>query len=121
MSALDWLIAAVAGGLGAYARFFVDGVVSLRAGREFPYGTLIVNLSGAVALGLISGAALSHTGETLLGTATVGAYTTFSTWMLETQRLAEDGEVAPVYLNVLVSLFAGLGAVALGRAIGHHL
>lgn len=54
-------------------------------------------------------------------TATIGSYTTFSTWMLESQRLVEDGELALAAGNVLLSLGAGLGAVALGRFIGAHL
>lgn len=54
------------------------------------------------------------------GTATLGAYTTFSTWMFETQRLTEDGEARAALANVGVSLAAGLGAAAAGRAIGGH-
>jgi CrcB protein len=62
------------------------------------------------------------TGDALLlvGTATLGSYTTFSTWMLETQRLTEDGELGPAVANVLVSLIVGLGAIALGRTLGAH-
>jgi len=121
VSAVDWIIAGAVGGLAAFARFFVDGVISIRVGREFPFGTLIVNLSGALILGLLTGLALSHTTEVLLGTATVGSYTTFSTWMLETHRLGEEGEIASLYANAMFSVFAGLGAVALGRWIGWHL
>ena len=57
----------------------------------------------------------------LAGTAFVGSYTTFSTWMLEGQRLAEDGDLAAAGANQLVSLGVGLGAAALGRLIGAHL
>ena len=62
-------------------------------------------------------------GETLvlLGGATLGSYTTFSTWMLQTRRLALDGEASLAILNVVLSLAAGVGAVALGRAIGMGL
>jgi CrcB protein len=123
MSGIDWIVAGLLGGVGAFARFFVDGVVSTRTARarEFPYGTLVVNLSGAIVLGLLSGIALSPREATLWGTATVGAYTTFSTWMLETHRLQEEGELASAYANVWISLLAGLGAAALGRTLGHHL
>jgi fluoride exporter len=99
----------------------VDGLVAARFRPDFPLGTLIVNLSGALALGLLVG--LGFTGDRLLiaGTATIGSYTTFSTWMFESQRLVEDGEFVSAGANVLISLGAGLGAVALGRFIGTHL
>jgi CrcB protein len=54
----------------------------------------------------------------VLGTATIGSYTTFSTWMLEVHRPAEDGERGLAMWNLVLSLAAGLGAVALGRALG---
>ncbi len=57
----------------------------------------------------------------ILGTATLGSYTTFSTWMLETHRPAQDGEVGLAWLNVAVGLLVGFGAVALGKAVGAAL
>ena len=71
----------------------VDRAVARRTARPFPFGTLAVNLSGAVLLGFISGLALSHQAALLAGTAFVGAYTTFSTWMFETHRLAEERQL----------------------------
>ena len=67
--------------------------------------------------------ALGLGGDRLLlaGTATIGSYTTFSTWMLESQRSVEDGELAAAGGNILLSLLVGFGAVALGRFIGAHL
>ncbi|MGD9695055.1 MAG: fluoride efflux transporter CrcB [Thermoleophilia bacterium] len=121
MNALDWLIAAGAGGLASFARFMIDGVVSLRTERSFPYGTFVVNVSGAILLGLLTGLALDPTDETLLGVATIGSYTTFSTWMLETHRLSQEGDVSAAYLNALANLLVGLAAIAVGRSIGHHL
>ena len=59
-------------------------------GRDFPFGTLAVNVSGAMILGLLTGLALGQRSGPAGGTAAVGSYTTFSTWMLETQRLAEE-------------------------------
>jgi CrcB protein len=114
---LVWLGVGVLGGVGAVARFTVDGLVSARAGRAFPFGILAVNLSGALALGILSGLALSDHAALLAGTALIGAYTTFSTWMLDTHRLAEEGRGGAALLNVAVSLVAGLGAAALGRAL----
>jgi fluoride exporter len=118
MSAEAWIGVAVLGGLGSIARFLVDGYVSARGSSSFPLGTLAVNASGALILGLMAGLALSGEALLLAGTATIGSYTTFSTWMLETHRLGEDGQALAGALNVIVSVIAGLGAAALGRWIG---
>jgi CrcB protein len=83
----------------------------------FPFGTLIVNLSGAVVLGLLSGLALSHQASLLAGTALIGSYTTFSTWMLETQRLAEERRMWPAVANLVVSVVLGMAAALAGQWI----
>jgi len=114
---LVWIGVALLGGAGACLRFWLDGAVAARVGRDFPFGTLAVNVSGALVLGLLSGATLSANAALLAGTATIGSYTTFSTWMLETQRLGEDGQLRRAAANVVVSLAAGLAAAALGRAL----
>ncbi|HTN24864.1 MAG TPA: fluoride efflux transporter CrcB [Solirubrobacteraceae bacterium] len=108
----------VLGGIGSIARFVLDGAVARRLGRDFPYGTLAVNVSGALALGVLVGVAISGDGYRLIGTGVLGAYTTFSTWMLETHRLAEDGRLRLGALNIVVSLALGVGAAWLGRRIG---
>jgi fluoride exporter len=120
------LLVILGGGFGAIARFLADGAVeaiaSARGGEsDYPLGTLIVNLSGALALGLLVGLGASHRVMTLLGTATLGSYTTFSTWMLETHRPAQDGDARLAWLNVAISLLIGFGAIVLGRAIGRLL
>lgn len=121
MSALLWVGVALLGGVGALGRFALDSVVSARFGRDFPLGTLVVNVSGAFALGFLAGVALDGDRYLLAGTAVLGSYTTFSTWMLETQRLGEDGEAAGLFLNLALSVAVGLGAAALGRVIGGAL
>jgi CrcB protein len=118
MNAAAWVGVAVFGAVGALARFFLDAVLSARVGRELPIGTLCVNLSGAFILGLLVGAALDPVAYRLAGTATIGSYTTFSTWMLETQRLVEEGAARDAALNIVLSLAAGIAAVALGRTLG---
>lgn len=120
MSAGIWIGVAVLGGFGAVARFTLDGLVSERAGRGLPFGTFVVNITGAFLLGLVTGGALSTNASVLLGPTALGSYTTFSTWMLETHRLGEDGQVAPGLGNVVLSLLFGVGAAALGRVIGAH-
>lgn len=121
MNLLDWVGVAVLGGVGAIGRFLFDSEISARLGRDFPYGTLVINISGAFVLGLFDGIALTGTAATLFGTAAIGSYTTFSTWMLETHRLREDSEFRPAAMNLILSLGAGLAAAALGRLVGVSL
>ena len=121
MSAPVWIGVGLLGGVGALLRFLVDGVIADRVGREFPLGTFVVNMSGSAVLGFLVGVGVTGDGLVLAGTATIGSYTTFSTWMLESQRLVEDGELAVAAGNVLLSLVVGFGAVALGKFIGSHL
>jgi len=113
-----WAGVALLGGVGALLRFTLDGFVAERAaGSEFPWGTFAVNISGSFVLGVLAGASLHGDALRLAGTATLGSYTTFSTWMLEAHRLGEDGSLALAVLNIVLSLMVGVGAVVLGRAI----
>jgi fluoride exporter len=116
-----WIAVALVGGVGALARFFVDAAVSERTGAAFPWGTLAVNLSGALVLGLLAGVALHGDGMLIAGTALIGSYTTFSTWMFEAHRLGEDGQPWLLWLNMVLSLVAGVAAVTLGRTLGGAL
>jgi fluoride exporter len=109
------------GGLGAIGRFLIDGAVAARVGNGFPWGTLVVNLSGALALGVLVGAEVGGDALRLAGTGLLGAYTTFSTWMFETQRLAEDGRLRHGLANLLVSLVLGVALAWAGREIGGWL
>ncbi|MGH3404051.1 MAG: fluoride efflux transporter CrcB [Streptosporangiaceae bacterium] len=121
MSILVWAGVVLIGGAGSVLRFLADGAVSTAAGRGFPFGTTAVNSSGALVLGLLTGLALGHDQALLAGTAAVGSYTTFSTWMLETQRLGEERQYQKMAASVAVSLVLGVAAAALGRLIGAHL
>jgi fluoride exporter len=105
------------GGVGAVARFLVDGTVATRVVTEFPLGTFVVNLSGAFAIGLVAGAALDDDAYRLLAVGLLGGYSTFSTWMYESQRLGEDGELRLGIVNFVASLVLGLVAVWLGRGL----
>jgi CrcB protein len=104
------------GAVGAIARFLLDGVVSARASSMFPLGTLVVNLTGAFALGFVTGK-LSGDAQLLVGTGLLGGYTTFSTWMFESHRLGEDGQLRAGVVNLLGSLILGILAVWLGRTL----
>jgi CrcB protein len=115
MSVIVWVGVVLIGGCGAVLRFAVDGAVASWLGRDFPYGTLVVNLTGAVLLGLIAGLTLGDDAALLAGTAAVGSYTTFSTWLFETQRLTEERQHGRAAANVVISLVLGVAAAALGR------
>ena len=121
MTVALWGGVVLLGGVGAVLRFLIDRAVARRVARPFPFGTLTVNLSGAVLLGLLSGLALSHEVALLAGTAFVGSYTTFSTWMLETQRLGEERQAWPAVANVVVSVVLGVLAAMAGQWIAGRL
>jgi CrcB protein len=110
MSLATWIGLTLAGGLGAVGRALLTHWVNVRAGRVFPFGTLAVNVSGATALGVLSGAGVSATVLAIAGTGLLGGYTTFSTWMYESRR-------SHMAINIIVSLSAGLLAVWLGRTV----
>jgi len=120
------LLVAVAGGLGAAARFVVDGAVRARTpSAAFPWATVVVNVSGSLVIGLVTGVLLgagdpAHLEPWRLGVATgfCGGYTTFSTAMVETVRLARSGRRRLALANALGTMALTLAAVALGIAIG---
>ena len=84
---LLWGGLAALGGLGALARFELDGRVQLWAAGEFPLGTFVVNVAGSFVLGLLTGLSITGNALFLAGVGFLGSFTTFSTWMLETERL----------------------------------
>jgi CrcB protein len=121
MTVAVWAGVVLLGGAGAVLRFLLDRAIARRVARPFPFGTLTVNLSGAVLLGLFSGLTLSHHVALLAGTAFVGSYTTFSTWMLETQRLAEERQHWLAGANIVVSVVLGVAAAMAGQWIAGQL
>ena len=102
-------------------RFLVDGTIARRAAKSFPYGTFAVNISGAALLGLLGSLALSRHTALLADTAFVGSYTTFSTWMLETQRLSEERQTRRAAANIVASVVLGIAAALGGQWIAGRL
>ena len=109
------------GGLGAVARLMLDGTVAQVTKGDFPYGTLVVNLLGSLVAGVLLGLMVSSTVHRLVATGLIGAFTTFSTWLFETQRLGEDGQLWSAALNLAGSLVLGVLAAWAGRHIGGWL
>ena len=116
----------IAGALGAVARYGLDGIVSRRTPGAFPWGTFVVNVTGAFVLGLLFAVLTEHLrlSAWLRQSMTVGflgAYTTFSTLSLETVRLVEDGSIGVAAAYALGSLVAGLAATWAGLAVGRAI
>jgi CrcB protein len=109
---------ALAGAIGAPVRYVLDGYVQARARGDLPLGTLVINTTGSLVLGFLTGLALYHafpaTPKTILGTGFCGAYTTFSTFTYETVRLAEEREFGAAWRNALASLVLPALAAAAG-------
>ncbi|OBG46513.1 camphor resistance protein CrcB [Mycobacterium alsense] len=120
MTAVVWAGVALVGGTGSVLRFLVDRAVARRVARAFPFGTLAVNVSGAALLGFLGGLALSKDAALLAGTGFVGAYTTFSTWMLETHRLGEERQTRTALANIVVSVALGIAAAILGEWVAQQ-
>lgn len=116
-----WLGVATLGGLGALLRFGVQTAVHAARPRTFPLGILLVNISGSFALGLLIGATVTGTVMLVVGTGLLGGYTTFSTWMVDSVRLAEGGAGVHAWLNLGGSMVAGLAAAGSGSLIGGWL
>lgn len=119
--ALTWAGVALLGAGGAWARFVVGSAIAARRPSAFPFGTLAVNLSGGFLLGLLTGLSVTGDALLLLGTGMLGAYTTFSTWMVEAQRLGEDGAFGAMWLYLFGSMVAGLAVTGAGWLLGGAL
>lgn len=120
------LLIGLGGFAGAIARYALDGAVADRVAGAFPWGTLVVNVSGSFLLGLLFVLTAERAilpadfrGPVLIGF--IGAYTTFSTYMLESLALAESGAMALALANVLGSIALGLLAVSAGVILGRAL
>jgi CrcB protein len=107
------------GFFGGISRFFISGFVGRRIGETFPWGTLVVNVSGAFVIGTLAGLARSRGGifagemfRDLVFVGVLGGYTTISSFCLQTLNLALDGEGFQATLNVMLS--AGLCIAAVG-------
>jgi len=117
MSPLVFLLAAACGGLGAATRYLVDLGIARLTGTRFPWGVMVINITGSFALGLVIGGLPGA--AFVLGTGFLGGYTTFSTAMIDTVALWRDGERPASALYAGGMLLAGLAAATLGLALGH--
>jgi CrcB protein len=111
----------VAAGLGSVLRYVTDLTVQRHLRAGFPFGTLVVNVSGSLLLGLLTGWVMHHglSSDTalVLGTGLLGGYTTLSTWAWESVALADAGDGPAAALNVAVTVVLGLAAAAAGLGL----
>ncbi|MEV6015134.1 fluoride efflux transporter CrcB [Streptomyces sp. NPDC051997] len=122
---MNWLLVTIGAALGAPLRYLTDRAVQLKHDTVFPWGTLVVNVTGCLILGLLTGAAsagqVSGHLQLLIGTGLCGALTTYSTFSYETLRLTGTGAAFYAAANVIVSVTAGLGAAFAGVAFAQAL
>ncbi|WP_169166510.1 fluoride efflux transporter CrcB [Cellulomonas taurus] len=115
------VLLALAGGIGAACRFWLDGEIRLRWRTVLPVATIAINVTGSLLIGLIAGAHLYAglpTGwQTVLATGFCGGYTTFSTAAVETVRLVQDDELPRAVANALGTVLLTVAAAALGIAL----
>ncbi|MFF4536186.1 fluoride efflux transporter CrcB [Streptomyces aureus] len=122
---MNWLLVIIGAAVGAPLRYLTDRAVQQRHDTVFPWGTLVVNVTGCLVLGLLTGAAsagqVSGHLHLLIGTGLCGALTTYSTFSYETLRLTETGAAFYAAANVIVSVTAGLGAAFAGVSFAQAL
>ena len=123
---MKWLTLAVGGVAGTFARYTLAGAVYRAAGVRFPYGTLVVNLAGCFLIGVFDVLAqekfvLGAQARLFLMVGFCGAFTTFSTLILETDGLLRDGLALRAAANVAVSVAAGLAVFRAGALLGRWL
>lgn len=115
------LVAAAAGGAGAVLRYLADGAVQDRTAGPFPWGTLVVNVTGSFLLGVLTGLAWHHglppAWDAVLGTGFCGGLTTWSTASWESVRLVEDRLFKEAFAYTLGGLVAALAAAVAGIAL----
>jgi CrcB protein len=122
LGTLMWV--ALGSAFGGVARFFLSGFVGRRIGETFPWGTMVINVTGAFAIGVIAAAADGTllfdmpAAWALVVTGFLGSYTTVSSFSLQTLALARDGDLLRAGGNVALSVVLCLCAVAIGFAIG---
>ncbi|MCS4594874.1 MULTISPECIES: fluoride efflux transporter CrcB [Brevibacterium] len=122
MTPLVFVALAAAGGLGASSRMLIDGLIKSRMSTALPWGTIIINVSGSLVLGLLTGLAganlLPEAWHLVLGTGFLGGYTTFSTASFETVRLLQERRWVAGLVNGLGTLVFATAAAAIGMWLG---
>lgn len=117
MTPLLFFGVALAGGLGAATRYLADLAITRWLGNRMPWGILVVNVTGAFALGLLSGGLVDVTGRWILGVGLLGGYTTFSSVAVTTVALADEGRTRASLVYAIGTFAASVGAASTGLAV----
>lgn len=123
---MKWMSLVAGGVAGTVSRYLLAGIVYRFGGTDFPYGTLVVNLIGCFLIGFLAVLAeekflLSPNMRLLLMAGFCGAFTTFSTFMLETANLIKEGQTWGAFANVAISVMVGFIVFRLGVLLGEIL
>jgi CrcB protein len=125
MTPLIFLVLMLAGGLGAVARFVIDGLVRSRLKTTFPWATTIINVSGSLVLGLLTGLTFMRLEPTdlsvIIGAGFLSGYTTFSTASYETVQLIKHGRFGASFISGVVMLVLSVAAALIGLGVGAAL
>ena len=120
------LLVAVGGGVGSVLRYLTSGVAARWHGLDFPYGTLIVNVTGSLLIGVVQALAeeatvLPEPARLFLSAGVMGGFTTYSAFSYETMRLIELDALGRALVNVVVTTLVCLSVCALGLAAGRSV
>jgi CrcB protein len=114
----NFILVGIGGAFGSLTRYKLGKLISEKSNTQFPIGTFLINISGAVLLGILSSIKASGTLYALLGDGFLGAYTTFSTFMYEDFNLFQGNEKMNAFFYILSSLLLGIIGFTLGFKIG---
>lgn len=117
-----YLLAGLGGAIGSVGRVMMTNLVTRWMGEEFPFGTMVVNVTGALLMGLLAGYSITEPGKLIFSPATrtflmigvLGGYTTFSSFSLQTFLLLEQGNLSGAFLNVLLSVLLCVAGIWIG-------
>jgi CrcB protein len=115
---LNYVWVGIGGVFGGLARFELGKIISQKSGTAFPLGTFIINLTGAILLGIVTGLDFGGSYYLLFGEGFLGAYTTFSTFMYEGFNLSQKNEKLNAFVYILASLFLGIIGFVIGLKAG---
>lgn len=118
---MEYALVGIGGALGSIIRYLLGKYISKHSKSEFPVSTFIINITGALLLGILSGMQVDNTMYALLGDGFLGAYTTFSTFMYEGFNLFDGRKKLNAFIYIIGSLFIGIVGFLIGFWIGKVL
>jgi len=118
---MEYIFVGIGGAFGSIIRFSLSRFIAEKVNSSLPIGTFIINITGALLLGLFSGLGINHNSYLLIAEGFLGAYTTFSTFAFEGFSLFQDNEKLNAFIYIFVSLLLGLIGFTAGLELGRLL